>query len=549
VKMLELVRRYAPGRMATILFLSSIGGLLAGGTVAVANWATATSGRASLSSGFVFLLVLAVMYGTQRAAASRIVVAFEDVQRGLRDDLSRAMARSPLRAVETLDARLSRTAGELSYFSSTIEAWASGLQHIVFLVALTLIVGTISGKALLIWTLGVGIGFWRLVPGIRAFRQTGKALGQATGALGKRVEHLLDGFVQVKLDGELSRQVVADMLEATDTVYDRQVTLQQLGVATFTGTFLIIYAFTWGPAAFADADGIGLGPVLGYELVTLVQQGLGPIFGLSAAIPDWARAEAAAAGIVEVLEAIPEEAGAAAPLPADGPPPFDRIELVDAGFAYGGGFRVGPIDLTIERGDFILVTGGNGSGKTTLMKMLMGLYPLSRGSLNVDGRPVDTTARGAYRNRFTAILSGQHLFKQLYGLRQTVEPDRVDALLERFGIEFMVGYADGVFDTLALSTGQRMRLAMVVALLEDRPICVFDEWTANQDPETTRFYYDTVLPELKAQGKTIIAVSHDDRYFARADRTIAIDAGRMVDDVVAVARGLPPADDDSSEDP
>ncbi len=544
MKMLELVRRYAPGRMRAILLLSSVGGLLAGGTVAVANWATATSGRASLSTGFVFLLVLAVMYGAQRAAASRIVEAFEDVQRGLRDDLSRAMSRSPLRAVEQLDARLSRAAGELSYFSSTIEAWASGVQHIVFLGALTLIVGTISTKALVIWLIGVGVGFWRLVPGIRTFRTHGKALGQATGALGERVGHLLDGFVQVKLDGELSRQVVDDMLQATDAVYDRQVKLQQLGVATFTGTFLIIYAFTWGPAAFADADGIGLGPVLGYELVTLVQQGLGPIFGLSVAIPDWARAEAAAAGITEVLDAIPEEPGDAAPLPADGPPPFERIELRGAEFVYdGGGFRVGPIDLSITRGDFILVTGGNGSGKTTLMKMLLGLYPLTRGSLRVDGRAQSPRDRQIYRNRFTAILSGQHLFKQLYGLRQTVDADRVDRLLERFGIEFMVGYADGAFDTLALSTGQRMRLAMVVALLEDRPICVFDEWTANQDPETTRFYYDVVLPELKAQGKTIIAVSHDDRYFDRADRAIAIAEGRMVDDAVAVARGDRPRPD------
>ena len=74
-----------------------------------------------------------------------------------------------------------------------------------------------------------------------------------------------------------------------------------------------------------------------------------------------------------------------------------------------------------------------------------------------------------------------------------------------------------------------MRLAMVVALLEDRPICVFDEWTANQDPETTRWYYDTLLPELLAAGKTVIAVSHDQRFFDRASLLVRMERGEIVE--------------------
>ena len=86
---------------------------------------------------------------------------------------------------------------------------------------------------------------------------------------------------------------------------------------------------------------------------------------------------------------------------------------------------------------------------------------------------------------------------------------------------------DGQFDTRALSSGQKKRLAMVIALLEDRPIYVFDEWAADQDPEFRRKFYEVMLPDLKASGKTILAVTHDDRYFEECDGRIVMEEGRI----------------------
>jgi len=159
-----------------------------------------------------------------------------------------------------------------------------------------------------------------------------------------------------------------------------------------------------------------------------------------------------------------------------------------------------------------------------IMKLLLGLYTPDRGTLLKDGRRVADLA--GWRARFTAIMSHQYLFDRLYGL-EGVDPDRIGELLDRLGIADTVSMRDGAFTHLSLSAGQRMRLAMVVALLEDRPVCVFDEWTANQDPEMTHWYYDVLLPELRAPGKTVLAVSHDDRFFDRADHFVRLDHGRV----------------------
>ena len=87
---------------------------------------------------------------------------------------------------------------------------------------------------------------------------------------------------------------------------------------------------------------------------------------------------------------------------------------------------------------------------------------------------------------------------------------------------------DGVFSTTRLSRGQRKRLALVTAYLEDRPIYLFDEWAADQDPLFRRVFYQRLLPELKRRGKTVVAVTHDDRYFDAADQLIKLEEGKVV---------------------
>ncbi len=186
-------------------------------------------------------------------------------------------------------------------------------------------------------------------------------------------------------------------------------------------------------------------------------------------------------------------------------------------------FSVGPLNLSFRAGEIVFIVGGNGSGKSTLMKMLTGLYPVRSGAVFLNGEDI-----GAARCRslFSAIFYNFHLFDQLYGL-ENIDADRVNDLLRLMQLEEKVQFDGDRFSTLDLSTGQRKRLAMVAAMMEDKPICMFDEWAADQDPQFRKYFYETLLPSFKAQGKTVIAVSHDDRYFHVADRVVKLEYGQI----------------------
>ena len=93
-----------------------------------------------------------------------------------------------------------------------------------------------------------------------------------------------------------------------------------------------------------------------------------------------------------------------------------------------------------------------------------------------------------------------------------------------------LGVENGAFTTIDLSAGQRKRAAMLACVLERRPILVLDEWAADQDPHFRRKFYEVILPWLRRQGFTIVAVTHDDRYFHHADRRIHLREGRIVED-------------------
>lgn len=527
--MLKLLKRYAPGQAVVILLSSAAGGLLAASLIAVVNTSTAAGDKPStLWLGLAFVLVVAVMYSSQRLAARRLVSTFEEVHRGLRETLSERLSRAPLPLVESLDGGITRATRELEHLASTLEAWVTGVQHLMFLLSITVAVALISLKALLIWSLAFAVVAWRVRGRARAMRTAQRLISGATGRLAGRFDQLLDSNAQIKLDGELADAMVNDVLAGTDELYERQGELEEVAASLFVVALVTVYALGWLPAVFADPRSAGLDPEAGYELVTLIALSIGPLLGLSMTAPDWLRAEAAAEGIREVLDALDSETAPAAPGPEVDS--FETISLSAAEFVYEGahgGFHVGPLDLRVQRGELLFITGGNGSGKTTLLKMLLGLYPLTGGELALDSRRVEKS-RERYAGLFTAILGQQHLFSRLYCLDLDVAEERATALLDRFGLRGVVHYQRGSFGELDLSTGQRMRLAMVVALLEDRPVCVFDQWTANQDPDTTRLYYDVLLPELRAAGKTVIAVSHDERFFDRADRVIRLVDGRIV---------------------
>jgi putative ATP-binding cassette transporter len=211
---------------------------------------------------------------------------------------------------------------------------------------------------------------------------------------------------------------------------------------------------------------------------------------------------------------------------------FREIRFEEVGFAYkdavgNDSFSTGPWSLQLRRGELLFLLGGNGSGKSTALKLMCGLYPVNTGRILVDGIPVETESLQEYRELFSCIFPDFHLFDRLHGLDH-VDAAQVTALIARMGLAEKVAFADGRFSTQDLSTGQRKRLAMIVTLLEDREICFFDEWAADQDAHFRAAFYEEILPELKRRGKTVVVVTHDDRFWHLADRSVTLDLGRVV---------------------
>lgn len=193
-------------------------------------------------------------------------------------------------------------------------------------------------------------------------------------------------------------------------------------------------------------------------------------------------------------------------------------------------FTLGPIDLSFWPGELVFIVGGNGSGKTTLVKLLTGLYSPEKGSILLDGELIRDSNRAFYRQHFSAVFSDFYLFKQVLGLLNPKLKHQIQEYLAQLKLSHKVQVVDGKLSTTDLSQGQRKRLALLTAYLEDRPIYVFDEWAADQDPQFKAVFYVQILPELKARGKTVFVITHDDRYYDCADRIIKLDEGKVVSD-------------------
>ncbi|MBX8529478.1 cyclic peptide export ABC transporter [Pseudomonas cichorii] len=222
--------------------------------------------------------------------------------------------------------------------------------------------------------------------------------------------------------------------------------------------------------------------------------------------------------------------------PAQGSQPFEELRLSNVSYRYPGqsdefAFELGPVDLSIRRGELIFIVGGNGSGKSTLAKLLTGLYVPTSGQVSLNGVVLDASTSEWHREHFAAIFADFYLFADVLGEAGNHEglEARVDHYLERLGLAHKVEFAAGRLSTTSLSMGQRKRLALLMLMMEGREVFLLDEWAADQDPVFRHVFYNDLLPELKAAGKTVIAITHDDRYFDVADRVYRLDYGHLVD--------------------
>ena len=367
------------------------------------------------------------------------------------------------------------------------------------------------------------------------FKQSGQIKRQLADAytqenmLVDRFTDMLDGFKEVKMSTARSADLSARIVETSRTVTDLRIATQTLYSKNFAFSQVTFYMLT-GMLVFVvpNIDQTYADVVLMTTTASLFM--IGPISNVVGSLPIFNNAEAAAGSLIDLEQRLskiePGVADTAAPITR-----FNRIAMDRVVFRYPeqhgeSGFVVGPIDLEIERGETVFITGGNGSGKTTMIRVLIGLYPATEGVIRIDGEPIGKNRLTAYRNLFAVVFADNHLFGELYGI-ETIDPVRADALFEVLEMRHKARLEGRRFSTTTLSGGQRKRLALIAAVLEQRPIVMFDEWAADQDPHFRKRFYREILPMLKAEGITVLAITHDDAYFDAADKHVHLEAGRL----------------------
>jgi putative ATP-binding cassette transporter len=341
---------------------------------------------------------------------------------------------------------------------------------------------------------------------------------------------LITGFKEVKLNTSRSQDLGNEIQN-----YSAQVASVRLKTRSSIATDLVLSQASFYLLIGLMAFVVPMFANIDRQTLTMITAGtlflIGPIGLVVSGIPILQRVDSAAQAILDVLQELPVGGVKTWTYQPVGFPEESFIKLSQVSFSYDSGdetsFSIGPIDLEVRRGQLVLITGSNGSGKSTLFKLITGLYQPTSGTItakietgqikkeiqvSADGKVVQADIE-AYQNLFSAIFSDYHLFKKLYGIR-SVDYSEAQKWLQLVELEDKVHIVGREFDTINLSSGQRKRLGLVTLLLENRPVCVFDEWAADQDKHFRDKFYFSILPLLLSEyKKTVIVVSHDLEYF------------------------------------
>ena len=459
----------------------------------------------------------------------------EDAIRNIRMRLADKIRRLDLLALEgigpeEIQGRISRETASIAQTVRPLLNWAQSLLLGIF----TLIyITAVSPTAGLLCAAMIGIGSWIHLRNRKSAKEALQKASRYEDNLASSLGGLLKGFKELRINPLKSEDVFQEFATAANRVREVRtyVNRQFSDAAVFLELFFLallgVVVFMLPVLSISYSSSIT-------KLVASVIFLTGPLYSAFDLIPVLAQINVTV-GNLEALEARLDaglaQSGNDREIATPGAPDFKVIRFEGLGFTYptqerDSGFQVGPINLELRRGEILFLIGNNGSGKTTLLKLLTALYRPLAGCIRVDGEEIVPANVHAYRNLFSAIFSDFHLFEKLHGLRDTA-PERVAELLDLMGISHKTSFCDGAFSNINLSTGQRKRLALVVSYLEDKIVHVFDEVAADQDPEFRAYYYETLLPEMKRAGKTVLVVAHDERYFHIADRIFGMDYGQI----------------------
>ena len=471
--------------------------------------------------------------GTAIAGAVNSVVG-QKIIAALRKDISARILRAPIASLERQ--RSHRLMSVLTNDVDTVSAFTFNFSG--YAIALAVTIGSfayllsLSVVVFLMAIVSLAVGILINIISRRVWIRDYEGVRVAQDELHKQYRAVIEGAKELKISRPRRSRVHGMLLSgAADSIAalkSRAMRLYWIADGAGSGVFFVVIGLL---IAGRNMLGIDATVITGAVIVLLYVKG--PVEQIASALPVFDQARIAfgriAALSAEFAQHEPNIDMAYPSSVSPSAPAIRSIELRGVSYAFSassaGSFTLGPIDLTIHAGEMLFIVGENGSGKTTLIKLLLGLYTPQEGTILLDGEAVMPESRDDYRQLFSTIFSDYYLFDDLaYG----APPEEAAPYLARLGIAHKVSIDGDRFSTTDLSTGQRKRLALVQAWLERRPVIVTDEWAADQDPDFRRVFYEELLPEMKRQGRTLIVVSHDDRYFHVADRVIHMANGQIV---------------------
>ena len=536
----QLVRREMQGSLRRLVFVSMVGGLSTTFILAAINAGAqaADRGRISLGAAALFVIALLLFIQAQHYILITTTAEIGAIIHKLRIRLMDYVRRSELLPLEMIGraeivSAITMETATLTQASNTLAFAAQGALLILLVIAYVAYLSLIA-FALSIIIVGIGAALFH-----SKTRQHALEMREATrweNQLYDRLSDVLDGFKEVRLNRARSDALFDHVVEVSRAAANIKIRTQS---ETYRRMVLLqgsLYTLLGSVAFVVPIFSEGMEPGTVTKAVTALVFIVGACFGFVQSIPIIAAANTAADRLEQLEARLREIASLSDEITTEPAKPFGKIEFRDVEFRYidklsETAFKAGPFNFTLNSGDLVILTGGNGSGKSTFMKLLAGLYKPASGEILLNGTRVSDDNYEYYRSLITAIFSDFHLFLRLYGIP---DPDytELNQLLTQFRLQDKTRLTDGEFRTVDLSSGQRKRLALIVSLLEKRPILLLDEWAADQDPEFRRKFYFELLPALHRAGVTVVAISHDDRYIEEMDvptRRLRMDEGRFTE--------------------
>lgn len=531
--------RLSPAVLTAAVCFGLLSGLSAAGLLAIINHAIQL-GRTTTGLVVFFISVCLLRLGSGIAAHILMIRLSQSALRNLRVELGLTALRSRLDHLERVGrSRLAASFGDdVIHVAQVVVNVPYFMVNLVVLLGCLVYLGWMSTVVLVGFLVCAVLGVLSYLGPVILANRWLRTAREHEGELFGHFDQALEGIKELKLHTPRRHAFVNQLLRPAADAVRR---LNVRGITLYASAanwnrllfFLYVGLLVWAAPIWQGGNAVDAVQLAGYVVVLLYL--MAPLEAVMNTLPHLARADVALSKLDDLVrdlagqadEVDNEEIQTALITP-------ERVLALE-GICYeypdspeDKPFTLGPVDLILRPGELLFLVGGNGAGKTTLLKLITGLYRPSAGSVKIDGQALNPAQRGGYRNLFSAIFSEFHVFPQLLGHDINQLDERAGELLDTLGLRHKVRIRDGRLSTVDLSRGQRKRLALLVALLEDRTCYVFDEWAADQSPEFREVFYSQILPRLAAQGKAVVVATHDDRYFHLADRLVKLDEGRLV---------------------